>query len=132
MKISKSGILSPMSTVSDRSIKIAILQTVGPVSTCKAIRCNWKGLRPATSVQFQAAALDLQQAGFGTVVDLTSQYVFVKKNPADVQGALQAYPDLCPPEVYAERYHRQASRTIIWKVRSKLVAMGLVSDKQFM
>ena len=114
----------------------AILQTVGPVSTTIAIRANWKFLKCTTAQQFSSAANELEKIGFGQVVSLSgtsrSQQVFVKKHPGEAQAVLEANPDLCSPDVYATRFNRQASKTISWNVRSKLVQMGLVSQKQFM
>ena len=112
----------------------AILQTRGPVSTSQAIRCSWKFLRSATVQQYMAAAMELERLGFGSIVQLSggSQKVFLKKAPGDVRGALDARPDICPVDIYVERYHCQASRTISWKVRSKLISMRLVSEKQLM
>ena len=137
LHLTKSGILSPNSIVSKRSIMAAILQTVGPVSTTIAIRANWKFLKCATAQQFSAAAVELEKIGFGQVVSLSgksnrSQQVFVKKHPSEAQIVLESNPDLCSPDVYATRFHRQATKTISWNVRAKLVSMGLVSQKQFM
>ena len=109
----------------------AILQTLGPVSTCKAIRANWRFLKSATIQQFQSAALELQKAGFGSIISL-SQLVFLKKPPGEVHEAMAANPDICDPHVYAERYRRQPSKVVNWHVRSQLVSMGLVSEKQFL
>ena len=133
---SPSGILGQHSLVSQRSIMGAILQTIGPVSTCQAIRGNWKFLKSATSQQFLAAATELERLGLGRLVGLSgkgrTQQCFIKKPPGDAQALLEANPDLCEAGLYATRYHRPATKIINWGIRNKLVAMGLVSQKQFM
>ena len=112
----------------------AILQTLGPVSTSVALRSNWKFLKSSTVPQFFAAGQELEKLGLGSLVQLSggSLKVFVKNNPSDVQHILEAHPEICQPHLYDERYHRPATKMISWKIRSRLIDMGLVSEKQFM
>ena len=115
---------------------VAILQTIGPVSNCRAIRSNWQCLKAATTKQFDAAGLELEKLGFGRLVAMScsnhSQRIFVKKNPEEAQLALEANPDLCRIDVYSSRFHRPATKKINLKTRAKLVAMGVVSETQLL
>ena len=118
----------------------AILQTAGPVSTCQALRWNWKFLSSATVQQFRAASMELEAANLGQLVTLPSKarkegsgvLVFVKKAPIDAALHLLQFPDLCSVAMYETRYERPSSKSITWNIRSQLVSMGLVSQKQFM
>ena len=115
---------------------VAILQTIGPVSNCRAIRGNWHCLKSATAKQFDAAGLELENLGFGRLVSMGctnhSQRIFVKKTPEEARLALEANPDLCRIDVYNSRFHRPASKKINLKTRAKLVAMGVVSETQLL
>ena len=136
IRLTKSGVLEQQAGLSRRTIMVAILQTIGPVSNCRAIRGNWRCLKAATTKQFDAAALELENLGFGRLVPMSptnhSQRVFVKKNPKEAQPALEANPDLCRIDVYSSRYHRPATKKINLNTRAKLVAMGVVSETQLL
>ncbi len=115
----------------------AILQTAGPVSICQAIRWNWQFLRTTTVQQFQAAASRLEALGFGSLVSMggpshRGMLVFVKAKPEQVVEQVQLNEDLCSWAVYSARYHKTATKCITWKIRSQLINMGLVEEKQFM
>ncbi len=117
----------------------AILQTPGPVSTCEAVRSNWSrnSLGNTTVQQFERAALELEAVNLGMLVHVMNSTgrtskVFIKKQPDEVEEALAANPNLCTPTVYYDRYHHPASKKISWALRTKLVELGLVTQKQFM
>ena len=133
---SKSGILSQNTLVSRRSIMAAILQTIGPVSTCQAIRANWAFLRSTTSTQFHSAAAELEKLNLGRCLTMSNKgrnsHVFLKKPPEEVKSALEANMDLCAPDVYAMRYHRPGSQRVSQAAKAKLIEMGLVRQDQFM
>ena len=121
------------SLLSKTTIKTTILQTAGPVSTSEALRRNWKFCRCVTVKQFQAAAAELEAARLGYLKTVhKSRLVFIKKPPAEVMEILRENPSLCSPEVYESRYNMPAPKSIEWNIRSSLVSMGLVAQKQFM
>ena len=132
-----SGLLSQYAMMSRRTIMTAILQTLGPVSTCKCVRCNWRCLRSTTVQQFLAAATELHKLGFGNIVALSGgnnrlQQVFIKSKPEETWQALESNPGLCGADVYKERFHKASSKKIGWDVRVKLIEMGLVAKDKFM
>ena len=136
IRLSKSGILHPNNMVTRRTVMVAILQTLGPVSTCQAIRGNWNFLRSATSKQFEAAGAELETRGFGRLISLSgrqaSQKIFVKKSPEEAQHALEASPELCRADIYSARFNRPTTKKLNLKMRAQLAAMGLVSEKQLL
>ena len=115
----------------------AILHTAGPVSIRQVVASNWKHLQ-ATGLRFKKAAMELEQLGFGSIVEVRMQkkgrsaQVFVKKRPEDLQSEWNDNMDLCTPDVYSTRFHCQASRHITLNMRATLVAQGLVLKKHFM
>ena len=116
----------------------AIMQTVGPISTWMTIRQNWKFLRnssTASCTDFEDAADALQDMGLGQVFCIStnkSYKVFVKKRPEEIWEVLCANPDICDPEMYPKRYHQPPPKCVGVHLRSKLVAMKLVLQKQMM
>ncbi|XP_072015224.1 uncharacterized protein [Amphiura filiformis] len=127
------GLLSQKALVTRSTIKAAILQTAGPISTCEAIRCNWRFLRAITKKQFLAMAVELENSGFGTLASINSRMtVFVKKPPLEVLPMLADHPDWCLPEVYETRYRLPPMKLISMKIRYQLVNMGLVRQEQMM
>ena len=130
---SQPGLLKQNALVSRTTIKTAILQTAGPVSTCEAIRCNWRFLRCVTKQQFVAAAIELENANYGSLIAVGAKVkVFLKKRPEIVNQDLVNHPDLCLPDVYNARYHLPPMKLISWTIRSQLVNMGLVTREQVM
>ncbi|XP_072015222.1 uncharacterized protein [Amphiura filiformis] len=126
-------LMSQTSLLSRSTIKTAILQTAGPVSTTESLRRNWKFLRAVTVKQFQLAASELESAHLGNVVTVgRSRLVFIKKPPEEVTHILERNPNLCTLETHEWRYHLPAPKNIEWSIRSSLVERGLVSRKQFM
>lgn len=115
----------------------AILHTAGPVSIRQVLASNWKHLQ-ATGLRFKKAAMELEQLGFGSIVEVRlqkkgrSMLVFVKKHPEDLQSEWNDNMDLCTPDVYSRRFHSQVSRHITLNLRAALVAQGLVLKKHFM
>ena len=130
---SQLGLLNQNALVSRTTIKTAILQTAGPVSTCQAIRCNWRFLRCIRKEQFAAAAVELEKANFGSFIAVgANRKVFVKKHPEIVNQDLVNHPNLCFPDIYSARYHLPPTKLISWAIRSQLVNMGLVTKEQVM
>ncbi|XP_072015223.1 uncharacterized protein [Amphiura filiformis] len=127
------GLLSQKAQVCRTNVKAAILQTAGPISICRAIQCNWRFLRSVTKKQFLTAAVELENSGLGSLVNITSRLtVFVKKPPEEVLHMLANHPDWCLPEVYDVRYRLPPMKLISWNVRNHLVNMGLVRQEQMM
>ena len=114
----------------------AILHTNGPVSTHNAAGRVRPFLSCLTSSQFLKAGRELEAANLGSMVNLSQSgraaVVFVKKVPEEAVPGLLANPDLCTPELYAEKYFRPTPACITWKHRASLVSMGYVSEKHFM
>ncbi len=120
-----------------RDIMSAILKTAGPVSTTDAVRYTKMSLHQITGKDFDEAAAQLEARNLGTVVTVRNERskgnnVFIKKLPSEIEATLQAYPDLCTPEVYATRFEKLAPKAIKFSLRAKLVAMKLVSQNHFM
>ena len=125
------GLLNQKSQVTRTNIKAAILQTAGPVSTCEAIRCNWRFLRCITKKHFLAASAELQSSSYGSLVSINSRMsVFLKRPPEEILPMLANHPELCLPEVYNARYHLPPMKVISQKIRYQLVNMGLVRPEQ--
>ena len=118
----------------------AITQTAGPVSTPQSINWNWKFQGACASTdEFLAAATALEQAGFGHVASYKANLkggrdakVYIKGKPEDVMPLLCANPDLCDPEIYQQRYAQLPPKSIGLQLRTKLVSLKLVSQKQMM
>ena len=120
----------------------AILQTAGPVSTVTAIRWNWKFLRDSciSATEFIEAGHALETMGYGHMRDFTYKgpakgrpgKVFVKRYPDEISDVLGSNPDLCDPDVYSKRYHHSPPKCVGLSLRSRLVQMKLVTQKQMM
>lgn len=122
-------LISSNSIVSRGTIMTAILQTLGPVATCRTIRANWKFLKSATRQQFLSAAKELERLGYGAVVNL-SQNVFIKKPPHEVREALHANPEICEEDLYAIRYIKAPSKVVSEHLRLQLIKMGYITLSQ--
>ena len=119
-----------------RAIMASILLTSGPITTLRVVSSLSK-FHKTSKEQFQQAAEDLKAANLGELFEVklgkvggTPTKVFVKKHPAEVEEALQENEDLCTIEQYKGRYEQAPSKSIPLKLRSKLVEMGVVFEKQ--
>ena len=118
----------------------AIMQTAGPVSNLDCIRQNWKFIRESSTSadDFREAAVALEQIGLGYMASFKancggrSSKAFIKRKPEEVAEILSVNPDLCDPNMYPGRYCQSPPKCIGLKLRSKLVALKLVSQKQLM
>ena len=114
----------------------AILKTPGPVSTPKAAKATKKSLNYMTTEQYIEAVKELDRQQFGTFMTFGKKgkprVIFLKKPPAEIAELLRQNPDLCSVDTYASRYAKGPSKAIGLQLRSKLVAMKLVSEKQFL
>ncbi|XP_072016033.1 uncharacterized protein [Amphiura filiformis] len=122
--------------VTSRGIMSAILLMSGPVCSHQAMNSNGpKMLRHITSGQFMNAATKLQDANLGTLFSLqtrqTSQYIFIKKPPAEMSEGLIQNQDLCRIEEYTYRYNMRPPASIIRKWKPKLVEMRMVPEDHF-
>ena len=109
----------------------AILHSRSPVSTHATIRQSWKFLRKLSATDFEKAALDLQESGFGTYWKKSagSRGVFIKKKPEEVAEVLGSNQDLCSHELYSVKYQQPPSKSIDVRLRAKLVESKLVTNK---
>ena len=117
-----------------RAIMAAILLAPGPITTLRVVTNLYK-FHKTSKEQFQAAAEDLKAADLGELFEVklgkgTATKVFVKKHPAEVEDALGENEDLCTIEQYKGKYEQTPSKSIPLKLRSKLVEMGVVFEKQ--
>ncbi len=113
-----------------------VLITPGPVATTKAVKRTKMVLKNISTREFSDAAKVLENANFGSFVKIPSRgsprHVFIKKSPQEVHSALSANPALCDHRTYGSRYAKSCSKAITFELRSKLVAMKLVSPDHFM
>ena len=114
----------------------AILITPGPVSTPKGMKSTKSTLRSISTHQFVEAASQLQAANFGMLKSVLVrngmfQYVFLKKEPAEVEQAFYKTPGLCSLHTYTKRFARSPPKAISSQLQAWLVGMKLVSPDQF-
>ena len=122
-----------------QNVMTAILQTAGPVSTPEAIRWGWKFLREACSsslsTDFLEAGAALEKTGLGYSSKFSVSYgrtsrVFIKRKPEEAVQVLSAIPGLCDPEICLWRYAQLPPKCIGLSLRSKMVALKMVSQRQ--
>ena len=85
--------------------------------------------------QFQQAGHELEKLGLGSLLTCQGSgklSVFVKKLPSDVGIYLSANKDLCSLEHYTERFFQPSSKILSEKVKSRLVAEGIVPQHLFL
>ena len=113
----------------------ALLKTNGPILTPVVVKNNWTFLHKMTTDQFTEAAVALQAINLGVLVDINqgkthrTNYVFVKKQPSEVQMALAANPDLCSIDYYEQRYKKPISKAVTLKARYKIAELNIVPAK---
>ncbi len=129
----RSRYLYNLSPMTHRNIMAAILQSKGPVITPRAAKSGWTFLNTMNSDQFREAAKGLETLNLGTLVAIKgskARVVFVKKPPDEVRDILKSHEDLCPVEFYEKRYKQPVSKMITLGVRSELVRMRFLIEKQ--
>ncbi len=125
----------PEALVPQQAIMAGIMLTSGPV-TIQRVITNTSTFHKISKEQFCNAVDSLKEANLGEVIDVQTSKngsmskVFVKKHPAEAALVLEHYPDLCTTEQYTTKYEQSPSKSIPLKLRSKLVEMGVVFEKQ--
>ena len=132
MRVNPSQRLPQHSELTPRNIMSAILQSRSPVSTHATIRQSWKFLRKLSAADFEKAALDLQESGFGTYWKESAggklrRGAFIKKMPEEVVEVLGSNQDLCSQELYSAEFKQSPSKSIDVRLRAKLVDSRLVT-----
>ncbi|XP_072015233.1 uncharacterized protein [Amphiura filiformis] len=127
----KTGKLAPSTEMTQRNIMAAILQTKGPIVTHQAVRGSWRFLRHLASRPYLAAAVQLQNLNFGSVVTVNTSQYFFKKRPMEIVDLLTANPDLCGVEFYNARFNMPTSSAITQNMRLKLIDLGHVPPDFF-
>ena len=128
--------LGPNTPMTKRNIMAAIVRSMGPVSTHQVIKHGWRFLRMITLEQFLVCAQALEAANLGTILNHNPNrnkpvYFFIKKAPSAVIQELLDNPDLCTPDLYAERFCLPTPNLVSATMRIQIAATGLVRMEQF-
>ena len=122
-------------SVTEQTIMKSILLSKGPITTQQILRSNFRKLRHVTKDEFVEASRKLEGFSLGSFVQVANPTprpigVFVKKPPEQVVHILQIMPGLCTLEEYSERFAMRVPTLISLRMRTQLVTLGLVSEKQ--
>ena len=114
----------------------SILLGKGPISTQASVKCNFNKLRNVNREEFVDASRKLEGFNLGSLVKVgitkgtLARDVFVKKRPEQVGNILQTMPGMCTLKEYSERFVMRVPTVISLKLRTRLMTLGYVSEKQ--